>query len=121
MNSYKLNKVIALLGKDLEPFFCDSIEIENGFIKNIQKVSRVSTAQDSNLVMIPGLWNSHTHLGDSSFPDGATGLTLEEGFFLPNGFKHRALKETDPEILQKNMEHHLHYMHHTGTIGHIDF
>lgn len=121
MNNYKLKKIIAILGKELGPFFCESIEIENGFIKKIQKVRKVSTAQDSNLVMIPGLWNGHTHLGDSAVPDGATGLTLEEGFFWPDGFKHKVLRETSPEILQKNMEHHLCYMFNTGTVGHIDF
>jgi cytosine/adenosine deaminase-related metal-dependent hydrolase len=67
------------------------------------------------------LYNSHTHMGDACLPDGTTGMTLEEGFFRPNGYKYRKLAEQDePEHLQ-HIASHLRYMARTGTVGHIDF
>jgi cytosine/adenosine deaminase-related metal-dependent hydrolase len=72
-------------------------------------------------VVIPGLYNSHTHMGDSCLPDGATGLTLEQGFFRPNGFKYRMLAQLTREQHLPHVINHLRYMARTGTVGHLDF
>jgi cytosine/adenosine deaminase-related metal-dependent hydrolase len=72
-------------------------------------------------VIIPGLYNSHTHMGDSCLPDGATGMTLEEGFFRPQGYKYQELaKQSEAEHLT-HIANHLRYMARTGTTTHIDF
>jgi len=60
-------------------------------------------------------------MGDSCIPDGATGLTLEQGFFRPNGFKYRELAALTREEHLPHVVNHLRYMARTGTVGHIDF
>jgi 5-methylthioadenosine/S-adenosylhomocysteine deaminase len=72
-------------------------------------------------VIIPGLYNSHTHMGDSVLPDGATGLTLEQGFFRPHGYKYRELAKLTEETHLPHVTAHLRYMARTGTVCHLDF
>lgn len=117
----KFNDVIVLVGKDLEPYLCNFIVIEDGFIKKIDKKKAVKTNEGAGLLLMPGLWNSHTHIGDAAFPDGATGLTLEQAFFRPNGFKYRMLRNMDEKVLLESIIRHHNYMALCGTVGHIDF
>lgn len=117
----KFHNIVVLLGPELEPFLCTVFEIEDGFVKKIVKKEAVKENKGFKLVIIPGLWNGHTHIGDGVCPDGATGLTLEEGFFRPNGFKYRMLKATsDDELLESIVRCH-NYMAQCGTVGHMDF
>jgi cytosine/adenosine deaminase-related metal-dependent hydrolase len=60
-------------------------------------------------------------MGDSALPDGATGLTLEQGFFRPAGYKYRELAKLSPEQHRPHIEAHLRYMARTGTVCHVDF
>lgn len=119
--SKKFHNVIVLVGKNLEAFLCDFIEIEDGFVKRINKKKAIKANEGANLVVMPGLWNGHTHIADGSFPDGATGLTLEQGFFRPDGFKYRMLRDADEEMLLQSVVQHHNYMASCGTVGHIDF
>ena len=73
------------------------------------------------LVVIPGLYNGHTHVGDGALPDGAAGLTLEQGFFRPDGYKYRELAKLAPDALRAHMSDVLRYMARSGTVGHLDF
>ena len=70
---------------------------------------------------MPGLVNAHTHMGDSFLPDGATGLTLEEGFFRPDGFKYREIAKLDRAAHVDYISDALRYMAATGTVAHMDF
>ncbi len=117
----KFHNVVVLLGPELEPFLCALFEIEDGFVKKIVKKETVKENKGFTSVIIPGLWNGHTHIGDGICPDGATGLTLEQGFFRPNGFKYRMLKTTSDDQLLKSIVQSHNYMIQCGTIGHIDF
>ena len=116
-----LNDVIVLLGPDLEPWICRSFEWSMDTIVGIERVEPVLAIEKGARVIIPGLCNSHTHMGDSCMPDGATGLTLEQGFFRPNGFKYRRLAEISREEHLPHVVNHLRYMARTGTVAHIDF
>ena len=80
-----------------------------------------SIVERDSLVVIPGLYNSHTHMGDSALPDGATGLTLEQGFFRPHGYKYQELAKLDPADHLAQVTSHLTYMAKTGTVCHLDF
>nr|WP_279611152.1 amidohydrolase family protein [Thermostichus vulcanus] len=81
----------------------------------------VQSLERGSWVILPAFTNSHTHMGDSCLPDGATGMTLEEGFFRPHGYKYRELaKQSRPQHLE-HITAHLTYMAATGTIRHIDF
>jgi cytosine/adenosine deaminase-related metal-dependent hydrolase len=75
----------------------------------------------TNRVLIPAFVNGHTHIGDSCLADGATGLTLEQGFFRPNGFKYIELAKHSNEQLVDAMRDTMNYMLSTGTIMHWDF
>ncbi|CAF0939032.1 unnamed protein product [Rotaria sordida] len=72
-------------------------------------------------VLIPAFVNGHTHIGDSCLPDGATGLTLEQGFFRPHGFKYVELAKQSKQQLIDSMCDTMKYMLSTGTIMHWDF
>ncbi len=112
---------IALLGDDLEPHFCKRIEIEDGVIVGIDAGERVSRLTEGMCVLIPGLVNAHTHMGDAAFPDGATGLSLEAAFFRPNGFKYRELAKLPEAEHLAAVADALAYMAGSGTVAHIDF
>ena len=110
-----------MCGKELEPVRCSKFEVDFGIVTRMDRVERVMQIEQGAQVIIPGLVNSHTHMGDSFLPDGATGMTLEEGFFRPNGYKYRQLALADPEFHLKEIEAHLRYMARTGTVCYIDF
>ena len=86
-----LQNVVVLLGPGLEPWRCSRFEWRGDSITLADRVEPVLSLDTGALVIIPGIYNSHTHMGDSFLPDGATGLTLEQGFFRPDGFKSRSL------------------------------
>lgn len=112
---------IVLLGKNLQPYHCKRFEIAEGRIEHIERGDEVMQIDQGAQVIIPGLINAHTHMGDSFLPDGATGMTLEECFFRPNGYKYRQLAAIDPKKHLPQIEAHLDYMARTGTVCHIDF
>jgi cytosine/adenosine deaminase-related metal-dependent hydrolase len=116
-----LRDVIVFCGSALEPWRCSRFAWSGDSIAAIDRVEPVLKLDQGALVIIPGLYNSHTHMGDSCLPDGATGLTLEQGFFRPNGFKYRKLEAIPREKHLPHVVNHLHYMARTGTVGHVDF
>jgi len=121
MTSGELNNCIVLLGPKLQPWRCRRFSWSGDTISEVDRISRVETLDIGSLVVIPGLYNAHTHVGDSCWPDGATGLTLEQGFFRPDGFKYRELAKISPEQQLEHLVAHLRYMARTGTVGHFDF
>lgn len=121
MNSGAIRDCVVLLGPDLEPWHCARFAWAQDTITEIEKITPMSTLDRGRIVVIPGLYNSHTHMGDSCLPDGATGLTLEQGFFRPDGFKYRELAKLSRSEHLPHVVNHLSYMARTGTIGHLDF
>lgn len=117
----KLTDCIVFAGPDLRPHRCRAFETAGDTIRALDLAEPVQAIDNGALVVLPGLYNSHTHMGDSILPDGATGLTLEEGFFRPNGYKYRELAKVDRETHLKHICAHLRYMAHTGTVCHLDF
>jgi len=116
-----LRDVIVLLGPGLEPWRCSRFEWKGDSITLVDRVEPVLAVEAGAMVVIPGMYNSHTHMGDSFLPDGATGLTLEQGFFRPDGFKYRSLAAVTRESHLPHVVNHLRYMARTGTVCHIDF
>ncbi|MEN9222079.1 MAG: amidohydrolase family protein [Thermostichus sp. BF3_bins_97] len=112
---------MVLAGPELIPHRCSHFAVEQDTITRMELGDPILSLEQGSWVILPAFTNSHTHMGDSCLPDGATGLTLEEGFFRPNGYKYRELAK---QSRQQHLEHitaHLHYMAATGTIRHIDF
>lgn len=112
---------IVLSGPDLEPVYCRLLKVESGKIAFFEKGETCSQLENGGKIIMPGLYNSHTHMGDSALPDGATGLTLEQGFFRPGGYKYRELAKLNKEAHLEHIVNHLQYMAATGTICHLDF
>jgi len=112
---------IVLHGAELTPTRCASFRVEDGYIVEMDLLDEVQRIENGATVIIPGLVNAHTHMGDSFLPDGATGLTLEEGFFRPNGFKYREIAKLDRASHIEFIGDALSYMAQSGTVAHFDF
>lgn len=117
----QLTNCIVLHGADLEPYWCDRFQFKGDTIHQIELGAPCTAIEHGALVVMPGLYNSHTHMGDSCLPDGATGMTLEEGFFRPDGYKYRELAKQTPDEHLSHIVAHLNYMSRTGTVAHVDF
>ena len=121
MIGHALRDCIVLIGPELEPWRCARLAWTGDTITAIDRVEPVKELRAGALVVFPGLCNGHTHMGDSCLPDGATGLTLEQGFFRPDGFKYRELAKLSREEHLPHVVNHLRYMARTGTVCHLDF
>lgn len=120
-SSGQLTDCVVLLGPELAPFNCSRFAWSADTITATDCIGPATTIDSGARVVIPGLYNGHTHLGDSALPDGATGLTLEEAFFRPAGYKYRELARLTPDTHLPHLEAHLRYMARTGTVCHLDF
>lgn len=112
---------IVLAGVDLQPHKCAQLTVEDGVIAAMDLLDPIMRIHNGATVIVPGLVNAHTHMGDSFLPDGATGLTLEQGFFRPDGFKYREIAKLDRETHIARITDSLNYMKRSGTVAHIDF
>ncbi len=116
-----LSDCVVLAGADLQPWTCARLETDDRCITQLDLVQPVEAYPGRGVVVIPGLTNAHTHVGDSVAPDGATGLTLEAGFFRPDGYKYRMLAQQEREAHVAAMAAFLGYGRRTGTVRHFDF
>ncbi|MFS8890818.1 hypothetical protein, partial [Synechococcus sp. R55.2] len=112
---------VVLAGPDLVPHRCSRFGVEQDTVTCMELGDPIVGLEQRSWVILPAFTNSHTHMGDSCLPDGATGLTLEEGFFRPDGYKYRELAKQSPQQHLEHIAAHLRYMAATGTIRHIDF
>src|SRR5712692_5637035 len=71
-------------------------------------------------LIIPGLWNAHTHLGDAIVTQELKG-TLEELVAPPHGLKHRVLAKAKDAAVIAAMRRAMATMVRTGTTGFSDF
>ena len=117
----EIRDCIVLQGPALAPHWCARFAWRHDGVTAIEIGAPCLRLDAGAFVVIPGLYNSHTHMGDSCLPDGATGLTLEQGFFRPHGFKYRELAKLTREQHLPHVANHLRYMARTGTVCHLDF
>ncbi len=71
-------------------------------------------------LVIPGLWNAHTHLGDAVVTQELRG-SIEELVAPPNGLKHRVLAKAKDAAVIAAMQRAMATMLRTGTTGFSDF
>ena len=116
-----LRDCVVLSGPDLDPVHCREFSWHDQQITTLEAGEPVMALDAPTLVVIPGLYNGHTHVGDGALPDGAAGLTLEQGFFRPDGYKYQELAKLAPDALRAHMSDVLRYMARSGTVGHLDF
>lgn len=117
----ELRDCVVLHGPELTPHRCARFAWEHDTITAIDLGAPCAHLDGGALVVIPGLTNGHTHIGDSALPDGATGLTLEEAFFRPAGYKYRELAKLSREEHLPHLVAHQRHMARTGTVRHLDF
>ncbi len=80
---------------------------------------RPRTALAEGLI-IPGLWNAHTHLGDAVVTQELRG-TIEELVAPPQGLKHRVLARAKDAAVIAAMRRAMATMLRSGTTGFSDF
>ncbi len=93
------------------------VVVENGVVTEISE--RMVPYPDATGIVIPYFFNHHTHLGDS-FIEHIPKLPLDR-LVGPGGFKERALRSADDEIMIAGMKKSLNLMKRTFTSGFIDF
>lgn len=71
-------------------------------------------------LILPGLWNAHTHLGDAVVTQELRG-TLEELVAPPHGLKHRILAKAKDAAVIAAMRRAMATMLRTGSTGFSDF
>lgn len=116
-----LRDCVVLQGPELEPVHCKDFSWDQDTITRLDAGEPCQQLTAGTRVILPGLYNGHTHVGDSALPDGAAGLTLEEGFFRPHGYKYRELAKIDRATHLGYVTDALRYMARSGTVGHLDF
>jgi len=120
-NMPTLRDCVVLHGPDLHPHHCQDFSWQQDTIERLDLGEPCPQLSSGTRVILPGLYNGHTHVGDSALPDGAAGLTLEQGFFRPDGYKYRELAKLDPDRHRQHVQDALQFMARTGTVGHLDF
>ena len=120
-----LKNVSVLLGKELKYTPSTSIKISEQKFKLIQKNIHPSAKEDSfdceGLLLIPGLINCHTHIGDSIAKDVIINNTVDERIHPVYGVKTKILKKTKPSQLVSFMENTCKSMIQKGITTFVDF
>lgn len=93
-----------------------------GWEEDIIAEVRATRARDvlAEGLILPGLWNAHTHLGDAVVTQELRG-TLEELVAPPHGLKHRVLAKAKDEAVIAAMRRAMATMLRTGCTGFSDF
>ncbi|MFX1489073.1 MAG: amidohydrolase family protein [Promethearchaeota archaeon] len=116
----------ALIGEDLELKKNVSLELDDyGKIRHISHEEPEENLQplrgDHSTLMIPGLINSHMHIGDSFAKEYGFNKELSEIVAPPFGLKHKLLRQTSREVKIKGIESAIFEMLSNGITCFIDF
>jgi len=71
-------------------------------------------------LIVPGLWNAHTHLGDAVVTQELKG-TIEQLVAPPHGLKHRVLARSKDAVVIAAVRRAMRTMARTGTAAFSDF
>jgi cytosine/adenosine deaminase-related metal-dependent hydrolase len=72
-------------------------------------------------IILPGLNNHHTHVGDAAVPPPPPDLGPGEVFAPPNGYKHRMLEKLPDDRLEAGVTDFIDSLTRQGTVEHTDF
>jgi cytosine/adenosine deaminase-related metal-dependent hydrolase len=126
MHETILHSPYALIGDNLDLMKDVSLEINReGIIKDISYEVVEENLQplktDQSTLLIPGLINSHLHIGDSFAKELGFNRELSEIVAPPFGLKHKLLRQTSEEIIIKGIKNAILEMLSNGTTCFIDF
>ena len=97
-----LKNISVLYGNDLKFIEKTSVEVTGNTIQKISskiKPSKNKVVNCNGLLLIPGLINSHTHIGDSVAKDIALNKDVDSKIHPMFGVKQKILRETEPKKL----------------------
>jgi len=122
--SLAITNVSLLLGRDLEYVDQGYIEIEDGKIKSAvagvyDGSSRKMDAKE--FIIVPGLINAHTHIGDSIAKDVAVEQRLDARVHPVFGVKKKILQKSLPEHLKTFIRNSAISMMKNGIVAFADF
>ena len=113
-----------LAGDNLELLKNAYVLIDNDQITEIGTKERPKSEKKilfKKEIIIPGLINSHIHVGDSAFKDKGLGKSVSELFKPPNGLNHKLLENTEKRILIQAIKDSINDMLRCGTTTFADF
>ena len=118
-----LKNISILYGTELKYIESTDVQIKNGNFKKISKkiTSKGKSIDCSNLLLIPGFINSHTHIADSIGKDLSIDADVDSKIHPMIGLKQKLLKETPKKSLSKYMKNSAKSMIKKGITTFIDF
>jgi len=119
-----LKNISVLYGNDLK--FIENINVQitgNTFQKISSKIkpTKNKVVNCKGLLLIPGLINSHTHIGDSIAKDIALNKSTDSKIHPMFGIKQKILRETEPKKLILFMRKSAKSMIKKGITTFVDF
>jgi len=120
-----IKNVSLLYGRELNYILSTNIRISNNNIndvgKNLQPIKGEKIVDCEGLLMMPGLVNSHTHIGDSIGKDVGINSDVESKIHPITGFKQRILKKSEISHLTSFIQNSCISMLRKGITTFIDF
>ena len=118
-----LKNISILYGTELKYIESTDVQIKNG---NFEKISKKISSKEksidcSNLLLIPGFINSHTHIADSIGKDLSIDADVDSKIHPMIGLKQKLLKETPKKSLSKYIKNSAKSMIKKGITTFIDF
>jgi len=119
-----LKNISVLYGNNLKFIEKTNVLITNNIFKKINpkiKSTKNKVVNCDGLLLIPGLINSHTHIGDSIAKDIALDRDPDSKINPIFGIKQKILRETEPKKLIHFMRKTVKSMLKKGTTTFVDF
>ena len=116
-----LRNIDALVGPSLAHVRSTSVRISGGVFARTGGGGGRGGIDCTGLLAVPGLVNSHTHIGDSVAKDAGAGLDAASRIHPVRGAKRRILESTDPARLARYMARSARSMLRSGTTTFVDF
>ena len=117
-----LKNISILYGSDLKFIKKTSVQISGDKFKKISpRVSSKNSIDCDGLLLIPGLINSHTHIGDSVAKDLGLNKDVDSKINPIFGMKQKILRETPPKKLIQFMRKTAQSMIKKGITCFVDF
>ena len=120
-----IKNISLFYGRELDYVQNTSVRISGKYIEQIGlKLSPLkgeSIFDGEGLLMMPGLINSHTHIGDSIAKDIGIDSDVEEKIHPVSGFKQKILKNSDKSHLTSFVKNSCISMMKKGITSFIDF
>lgn len=116
-----LRNVDALVGPSLAHRRGVTIRMAGGVFASVGPAARGASLDCGGLLAVPGLVNSHTHIGDSAAKDAGAGLPAADRIHPVRGAKRRILGSTPRPRLARYMARSAASMLRGGTTTFVDF